>query len=174
MTFADSQATHSTPAFNNSPAGQALSGPGINLRPSDTQDVAAFLRVLNAGLNVAIAEQRSDAASRIIKKPKPIPCSGPPCPPPPPDPNESTIVTLLLLSNAEALDAVAVLQEKSLGATTVGEVQQGIALNNQAIAQQDANQRRLLLLSAINHFDAALAALGTGFNYVLGEGNLLF
>ena len=79
-----------------------------------------------------------------------------------------------MLANAEALDAVTVLSEKSLGAASVAELQQAIALNNQAIGEQDANQRRLKILSAISRFDAALAALGGGFDFELGEGNLLF
>ncbi len=166
---------YSSDTFNGSPAGLDLSGEGIHLAPGGKEDIAAFLRVVNAAFNIAIAKQRTDAAALVVTKPRPIPCIwGLPCPPPPPEPNEVTITTLLALANVEAQDAVDVLSERSLGAAALVELDLALDLNQQAIAEQDANARKLLIVSAAQHLESAGAALGGGLDFQLGAGNLLF
>ena len=56
-------AFYDSPAFNNSPAGQAIP---INLTAADIDNIGRFLRGINATLNAAIAVKRIDAELAIV------------------------------------------------------------------------------------------------------------
>jgi cytochrome c peroxidase len=161
-------------SFNESPAAAAFGT--INLTDEQSETIAAFLRVLNSAFNIAIAKQRSEAAASLIKKPQPIPCDpliG--CPDPPPSPTPA-VIKLLELANEEAEDARRVLDEApvDLNPLAIARLQEAIDLNEQAIAAPNDGIRKQRILQAIAKLDAARSNLGTGFNFQLGEGNLLF
>ncbi|HEX7839757.1 MAG TPA: hypothetical protein VF469_19915 [Kofleriaceae bacterium] len=58
QTIEQAIAFYDTPAFNNSPAGQAVP---INLESDDIDNVGRFLRGLNASFNIALASRRIEA-----------------------------------------------------------------------------------------------------------------
>ena len=160
--------------FNASPGGDFSRGPdgvSISLTETESDEVAAFLRVINAAFNIALADQRADAAAALLKKPFPIPCEqGPSGPINCLDP----VAGLLELANAEAQDAVQVLQARQLHPTAVARLNEAISIHQQAIAMTSSGPRRQLVLQAVTKLGQAKASLGSGFDFILGEGNLLF
>ena len=56
----------------------------------------------------------------------------------------------------------------------VGLVQSGIDKNVQALNTLGSNARRDLMIAAVQDFRDAKALLGTGLDFLMGEGNLLF
>ena len=183
QTIEDAVAFYSGPEFNGSPAG-ALVG-GIDLTPQQSNDIAAFLRVVNAGFNIDIAVQRTGAGktlenssgggttSSCTPEPTPEPSLTTCTSFPEPDGKRETIDALLALANIEAADAVEVLHARGLNPTAVARLLEGIDLNQQAINTNASNQRKLLMQKALDKFAAAKANLGTGLNLVMGKGNLL-
>jgi cytochrome c553 len=184
---------YSGPFFNQSPAA-ALVGP-INLTQTESAEVAAFLRVVNAAFNIAISIQRTGAGISLENSSSSCfggggaesssavgggvgggveeTCSGTE------DPfaangKKETINTLLLLANAEAADAVEVLRERGLHPSAVTLLLTGIDKNNQAIEANSSNVRKNLMLEANLAFSQAKSQLGTGLVFTLGQGNLLF
>jgi hypothetical protein len=135
---------------------------GINLPLSeqDILDISAFLRVLNAGFNSAISIQRNNAALALEKSN----AAG----------TRATVNTLLALSSSEAADAIEVLSERKLNPASVALLRNAITSNNGAMAARSTQPRRALIQKALNNLKAAKAKLGTGLNFTLGEGNLLF
>jgi len=174
-----SVAFYDSAAFNNSDAALNVVGP-IDLTPQQINDIAAFLRVINAAFNADIAIQRNSAALTLENSADPPnPCgadAGEFCSPPDDDVNgkRETINTLLSLSIAEALDAVEVLTARSLHADAVKLFNSGIGKNNSAINELASQKRKSLINGALNDFKAAKAKFGTGLNLTMGEGNLLF
>jgi cytochrome c553 len=187
--------------FEDSPAADPDDGVGpINLLPAESDQVAAFLRVLNAGFNLAITDQRTAAAISLENSSSK--CSGGgggvelsvtgetggltdsasgggglQCP----DSidggtngTRATVDTLLALANTEAADALEVLNDRGLNPTAVSLIQSGIDKNQQAINTNGSNQRKSLMQSALADFQSAKADLGTGLDFVLGEANLMF
>lgn len=173
QTLEEAVAFYSTPEFNNSP-GAAVAQGGIHLTSQQSNQVAAFLRVMNAAFNIKISLQRNNAAASILHKQLPIPCDpliG--CPDPPPDagPTANALVTL---SSAEALDAIEVLSDVGLHPTAVIRLQEAIDLNEQAVNASNNGIRKQRILDAVPKLNAALADLGSGFDFTMGQGNLLF
>jgi hypothetical protein len=161
-----------TPEFNASPGGQAVGG--ISLTPVEVAEIAKFLRVLNTGLNIDIAAQRTDAAIALENqsvsggKQRTATSDG--------DVNgtRATANALLGLANAESTDAVEVLSAVGLHPSTVTLLQSAISKSQQAQLATGSKERKRLMLDALADLDSARKQLGTGFDFVVGEGNLLF
>jgi hypothetical protein len=158
-TIEDAVEFYTTAAFASSPAG---GGTPVPLTATDVDNIGKFLRVLNASFNNALAIQRNSAAltlensssTNIFKR--------------------LTADTLLLLASTEAADAVDVLSEKNLHFDAVFLLLNAINKNNLAIVTFSSSQRKSLIQSALNDLNAAKAKYGTGLNFTLGEGNLMF
>lgn len=181
-TIEDAVAFFNSPQFQASPAGQFLGG--INLTAQQQDDVADFLRVLNASFNLALSLQRNDAASSLENSafdatPNSAPCQQPidgvgaSCPDPGPGKVE-TVNELLRLANVEAQDAIDDLEPKGLHADAVTLLRTAISQNNQAIVASSSKTRKSLMSSARSNFASAKAKFGTGLNFTLGNGNLEF
>ncbi len=172
-TIEDAVEFYTTSFFRNSPVG----GAGINLTAQQIADIGAFLRVINSGFNLAISIQRNQAALQLENS------SGF---------SESltggedfdnvngkraTVNALLSLANAEGVDVLEALGNIPTGpihSDVRGLVNEAISLNNQAIASNASQTRKKLINSALSRFQSAKNLLGTGLNFVMGEGNLMF
>jgi mono/diheme cytochrome c family protein/cytochrome c553 len=173
-TIEDAVTFFTTSAFANSPAG---GGTPIPLSATDIANIGKFLRVLNAAFNVSISIQRNSAALDLENNSS----SSVGCAPSEPcvvedDVNgkRATVNMLLALSNSEATDAIEVLTDKSLHSDAVQLLNSAISKNSQAINETSSNRRLSLISGAFNDLNAAKAKFGTGLNFTLGEGNLLF
>jgi len=182
-TLEDAITFYTTAAFGNSPAG-AAGGGAIPLTTTEIDNIGAFLRVINAAFNVAISIQRTQAAASL-EDPRFEPQSAPreciseslfePCEPvEQADGKRETTNTLLLLANVEAGDAIQVLTARGLHASTVALLNSAVSKNNQAINESSSSNRRTLIQSALSDLQAAKSQFGTGLNFTLGQGNLLF
>lgn len=176
-------AFYSSPFFNQSPAAAAGT---INLNPTESDQVAAFLRVVNASFNLAISIQRTNVAAQLENSSSggcggeggvesstagvDDNCSGFD------DINgkRETVDTLLLLANVEGADAIEVLTARELHPSAVTLIQSAISKNDQAIATNSSSQRLLLIQSAAADFSQAKAQFGSGLSFEMGKGNLLF
>lgn len=151
---------YNSDAFNNSPAG--LAGAEIDMTVAEIIDVGRFMRVVNASFNLAMAIQRLEAAEILMNQfgTTEIP----------------TQDELLQLAIYELEDAVQVMERAKGGVLQFG-VQQDIAESMlQATAAQlttDGTQRLSDVAAALTQANNAKAALGTGMDFVLGEGNLM-
>lgn len=164
-TVEDAVEFYTTANFTNSPSGQ-FGGP-IVLNQTEINQVANFLRVINAGFNMSISIQRNSAAltlennantgtlSQILAR-------------------RQTTDTLLLLSNAEISDAIDVLAEKGLHSTAVLHLFTALTKNTQALIELSSSRRKQLITEARTSITTAKNQLGTGLNFTLGEGNLMF
>jgi cytochrome c peroxidase len=139
---------------------KAFGGAPFPLSEMDVQNIAALLRVLNAAFNSALSIQRSSAALKLETSHD----AG----------ARGTVDTLLALSNNEAADAIEVLSQRQLHANAVKLLRRAISRNARAMTAKSANKRQALIGGALNDFKAAKAQLGSGLDFVLGEGNLLF
>lgn len=187
-TIEDAVAFYSSDAFNTSPAG--IVAGGINLTDEQTEDVAAFLRIINAAFNYAIAIQRTEAALRLLD-----PASGSPGNRVPgnsvnaqrPGPAirgpvnagrslVSTINRLLELANAELKDAIEVLQGGPfiLNDGSIQSAMEAMVLNEKAMNAKSNSTQRELVTNSLAKQMTAKEELGTGLDFVMGEGNLLF
>lgn len=149
-------AFYNTQEFNNSPAGQAIGG--IVLLNQQINDIAAFLRVLNAAFNISISIQRDDAALSLLNG------GG----------TKQTVNTLLTLSNSEAVDALEVLSDRGLNPQAVTLLSQAIETNEEAIKAGNSGEKASLIQDALADLEAAKADLGIGLDFLMGEGNLMF
>jgi cytochrome c peroxidase len=149
-TIEDAVTHYSTEAF----------GFPLPLSKKDILNIGAFLRVLNAAFNSAIAIQRNSAALTLEKS------NG--------EDTRGTVNMLLALSNSEAMDAIEVLSQRKLNTPSIKLLQNAIAKNSGAIAARSSRARQGLIQRALRDLNAAKARLGTGLNFTLGEGNLLF
>lgn len=136
-----------------------VGGP-IPLSETDVLNVAAFLRVLNAAFNSAISIQRNTAALTLEKSPGPG--------------TRKTVDMLLALSNSEAMDAIEVLSHRKLHPQAIKLLKSAILKNSSAMAKASANTRQALIRGALRDLKVAKAQFGTGLDFTLGEGNLLF
>lgn len=139
---------------------KAFGGASLPLSETDVQNVAALLRVLNAAFNSALSIQRNSAALTLETSHDAS--------------VRETVNTLLALSNNEAADAIEVLSQRQLHEKTVKLLRRAVSKNSRAMATKPANKRQALIRGALNDFKAAKAQLGSGLDFVLGEGNLLF
>ncbi|HWN69649.1 MAG TPA: hypothetical protein VNM90_18535, partial [Haliangium sp.] len=141
----------------------------IRFDEAQVTDVAAFLRVLNASFNFAIAIQRNQAALALATPRHSgdrVPGEATP-----------TIDKLLSLSNDEIDDAIEVLVTGPLGdlhphATHLAG--QASLKNLLARVFPSDTMRRRLMEDAVTLLEQARDDLGISPTFVLGEGNLLF
>lgn len=188
----DAVAFFSGPEFNASPGATVVGG--INLTPDESDQVAAFLRVVNAGFNLAMSIQRNNAGVTLENSSNKCSGGGGTVASPQAQTTSGggnctnadggggtftpgkreTINMLLALSNAEAADAVEVLSARGLNPTAVSLIQSAISKNLQAINETSSSLRKSLMQSAVFDLNQAKGQLGTGLNFVMGEGNLLF
>jgi hypothetical protein len=175
-TVEDAVAFYSSPTFNNSPGG-ALVG-GISLTTAESSEVGDFLRVINAAFNVAIAIQRIDAAGNLenenlfTPQTSTAPAKGEGFLDI--DGKKETVDTLLQLANIELADALDVLNAKSLHSSAATLISQAISENEQALTESSTSRRIDRISSAAQKAREAKGQFGTGLNFTLGEGNLLF
>ena len=175
---------YTTAAFAKSPSGQFL-GP-IVLNQQEIVDIAAFLRVINAAFNLDISDQRNSAAILLENSSPQGGCGGGGGGPVAfaivctngsgggTNGNRATVDALIALSNIEAADAVEVLNTSNANPSAVRLIQSGIGRNTQALSALGSNTRRDLMIDARQDFRDAKALLGTGLDFLMGEGNLLF
>jgi hypothetical protein len=130
------------------------------LTETEVLNIAAFLRVLNAAFNSAISIQRNTAALTLEKSRG----RG----------TRDTVNMLLALSNSEATDAIEVLSQRKLHLGAIRLLKNAISKNGKAIAAGPGNTRVILMRGALKDLKAAKAQFGTGLDFTLGEGNLLF
>ncbi|MFL6192573.1 MAG: hypothetical protein ACJ75H_00270 [Thermoanaerobaculia bacterium] len=176
-TIEDAVAFFNSPQFQASPAGQFIGG--ISLSAQQQDDVADFLRVINAGFNLAISIQRNDAAISLENQ-----SIDPDFSPSAPcaveadcnsiDGKVETVNELLRLSNLEIQDAIDDLEPKGLHADAVTLLRTAISQNNQAIAGSSSKTRKSLMSSARTNLASAKAKFGTGLDFTMGAGNLEF
>ena len=136
-----------------------VGGP-LPLSQGDVLNIGAFLRVLNAAFNSAISIQRNTAALTLEKS-----RSGG---------TRETVNKLLALSSSEAADAIEVLSRRRLHSKAIRLLNSAISKNGTAIATRPTNARQALIRGALKDLNAAKAQFGTGLDFTLGEGNLLF
>lgn len=171
--------------FNDSDAGIAVGGIDLNADPLGTanEDVTAFLRVINAAFNLDVSIQRNDAAFTLENSSGFGGCGeggggeiGEECTGGEEPGKRATVDALLSLSNAEALDAVEVLDASFLHPDAVDLIEDAIGHNEQAIAENSSQVRKDLIGQARQELEDARALLGsgTGFTFDMGEGNLMF
>jgi hypothetical protein len=72
------------------------------------------------------------------------------------------------------MDAIEDLSHRRLHPKAVRLLREAIAMNGGAIKAKPTNVRQKLILRALQDLTAAKAQFGTGLDFTLGEGNLLF
>lgn len=158
-TIEDAITFYTTPAFAQSPAG---GGTAVPLTATDIANIGKFLRVLNASFNNALSIKRNSAALTLENSTST-------------DPNKRDTVNMLLaLSNAEIVDAVDVLDAKGLHGDAVFFLLNAFIKNQSAIFESSTATRKSLIQSALTDLNFAKSRYGSGLNFTLGEGNLLF
>jgi hypothetical protein len=171
-TIEDAVTFFTTQAFAQSPAG---GGTPIPLTATDIANIGKFLRVLNAAFNVSISLQRNNAGLSLESSTTTcFRCTETEGTGSGVNGNRETVNMLLVLSNSEAADAIEVLSAKGLHSDAVTLLNSAISKNEQALSALSTSERRSLIQGAISDLNAAKAAFGTGLNFTLGEGNLLF
>lgn len=154
---------YSSETFANSPGGalvQMVFGEGINLNSQQNKDVAAFLRVINAAFNLAIAIQRIEAAVAIEAEY---------------GLDEHALTNQLLsLAIEELQDARKVLSKSNLDSSARTDIKDASKDLRRAIKSRQLSKRRDLISSAMDLAAQAKDSLGTGLDFELGQGNLVF
>jgi hypothetical protein len=173
-TLEEAVAFYDSEEFNTSPGADRVGG--IDLTPQEIDDLAAFLRVMNAAFNLDLARQRTAAARSLAGGPllrgsrlsaaTPSPGGG--------TNSRTTADTLLALANLEAADAIEVLDARGLHPEVVELLLQAIAANEAALATPSPRGWRNRIDEALAHLEAARPLFGRNLIFVLGEGNLAF
>jgi cytochrome c peroxidase len=150
--------------FLNSPAAHELDerfGGPVNVAPV-IADIGRFLRVLNASFNLAIAEQRLQAARSLTSHFWAY--------------REDVQKGLIALANEEIDDAIRVLENGALDLHPVQRTDLATArtLLGQALAATDPGVRRARTDAAKALVVNARAAFGTNMTFQLGSGNLMY
>jgi cytochrome c peroxidase len=175
-TLEDAVTFYTTRAFANSPAG---GGNPIPLTAADIDNIANFLRVLNAAFNTAISIQRNTAASDLENSSSSIgtcPAAFDTACTSTDDVNgkRQTVNMLLALSNSEATDAIEDLETKGIHADAVTLLRSAISKNSSAINETSSSLRQSLIQGALSDLKNAKAKFGIGLDFTMGEGNLMF
>jgi len=150
-------------SFLSSPAAQELDetlGP-LDLDGGEAANLARFLRVLNAALNIDIARQRASAVAVLLDSPA----------------EDAAIqATLLGLARNEVDDALDVLIEGNRETAP-----NPIALDHLEVVRSELTraidvpaERAARTATALDELGAARGDLGTNIDFVLGAGNLMF
>jgi hypothetical protein len=72
------------------------------------------------------------------------------------------------------MDAIEVLSHRKLHPQAIKLLKSAITKNSSAMAKASANTRQALIRGALKDLKTAKAQFGTGLDFTLGEGNLLF
>lgn len=156
-TIEDAIRFYTTDAFKDSPAGN---GAAIPFNETDIANVGRFLRVLNASFNCQLAIKRLDAMIQIVGEYQ--------------NHFKGLQFGLLDAAQAEVRDALAVLSAVGLHAN----LQMQLSAADQAITDAFNNsshgQRKTKAEAALTAVQAANTGLGTGLDYDLGQGSLMF
>jgi hypothetical protein len=159
-TIEQAVAFYTTDTFADSPAGKFLQG--IQLDDQQIADVGTFLRVLNAAFNLAMAEQRLSAALVIDSDGRN-------------NRSERRISDRLLeLASVELLDAREVLGRKGLDQSGHHLLRTAIHESRTNIGARNPAKRRRGIERALECAIEARQRLGTGLEFELGEGTLVF
>jgi mono/diheme cytochrome c family protein len=151
---------YSSPEFNGSPAGVLVGG--IALSNTETADVAAFLRVVNAAFNIDQAVQRSEAALTLLTNTASSISV------------LNTINTLMELAIIELRDARTVLVERGLSAGSVAKIDLAIECLKEGRLNTNPAKKAQKIHEALEALKVAKSGLGTGLGFRIGEANLLF
>lgn len=165
LTVEDAVAFYSGPQFNASPAGIAAGG--IVLTTQQSSEVADFLRVINAAFNLEISLQRTNAAISLLR----VRVVEPPAIA---QERRRTVSALIALSNQECMDAVDVLEAKSLSGKAVILTREAVRQQRLALLAFSPKERAALLETARDLMLDAKGRLGSGLDFTMGDGNLLF
>jgi cytochrome c peroxidase len=156
-TIEEAVAFYDGDAFRNSPSGRA--GP-IDFTADEINNVARFLRGLNATFNIAMARKRLDAAVAVAGNFA--------------DVGASIERQLMRLASIDLRDAITVLNAVGLNPNQSALLSQAVnaltaGVNTSSTADRLAAQKRAAQLAG----DAA-AGIGTGMNYNIGDGVVAF
>jgi hypothetical protein len=156
-TIEDAITFYTTNAFRDSPAG---AGTAIALTPQEIADMGKFLRVMNASFNLKLAAKRLDAMVKIVHEYK--------------NHFKGLQYGLLDAARAELLDALADLSVVML----LPAVQAHLNTANQAIdnafTTTSQSQREAAAALALSEVQAGAAGLGSGLDFPVGVGSLMF
>ena len=161
----DAVGFYNTTEFNDSPSGAALQGifgGPIAMDAVEIEQVGRFLRVINVGLNAAMALQRLDAASVLVTE---FGHHG-----------GQVQRGLMKLAAVEIRDALDVLDESpsELHPTARASLHEALGKINDGLAAHHPPTRHARLQQASALVQAAYDELGANLDFVLGEGNLMF
>lgn len=151
-------AFYDTPAFNNSPSGQAAP---IDLTATDINNLGRFLRSVNAAFNAQMALKRLDGALELISIFQ--------------DAHLRTQRVMLGLAGVEINDAMKVLNgqsglnttQRNLLSNARSLIENAIKTSSRSTRKTNTEQARTLVLQATN-------GLGTNLHFDIGEGTLMF
>lgn len=151
-------AFYTTPAFNNSPAGQILP---ISLTAEQIDDIGRFLRGINAAFNAALAVKRLDAAAALVQR----------------FANASLDIQReeLRLANVEVKDAIRVLSAvPNLDTASLAELTAAAALVDTARQSNVPAARAATIGVARGLVSDASSKLGTHLTFQIGDGTVMF
>lgn len=158
-TIEDAVAFYNTPEFNNSPSHAGR--PTIAMSATTVANIGRFLRVLNTAFNAQMAITRVEAAHQIIVA----------------DKNQSRDLQqeLLRLALVEVEDALEVLSAVSnLNSAVQSNLVAAQGYLQTASTHASHTQRRRNAEDALVELTAANTGLGTGMDFTMGAGTLLF
>ena len=157
---------YASDAFNTSPAGKKLAaqfGGPVTLPGNSIVEIAAFLRVLNTFFNLDIATQRLQASQRLNSEYW--------------DYRKEVQTGLITLARKEVADALRVLAtgdatplhtaDQPTLSTTLGKLDAALAAADPAVRLSLTNDALALIAGVRPHF-------GTGVQFTLASGNLMF
>jgi hypothetical protein len=151
-------AFYTTPAFNNSPAGQLVQ---ISLTAEQIDDIGRFLRGINAAFNAALAVKRLDAAAALVRR----------------FANTSLDIQReeLRLANVEVRDAIRVLSGvPNLDVASLAELTAAAALVDTARQSNVPAARAATIGVARGLVSDASSKLGTHLTFQIGDGTVMF
>lgn len=157
VTIEDAIAFYTTSAFANSPAG---GGNPIALSAADITNIGKFLRVLNASFNAKLAIARLSADVQVNTQYQ----TG----------FLGLQVGLLDAAQVEIRDAIADLSGANINAAQVAQLQAADQAITSAINTVMPMQRLAKAQSALSNVQAADQGLGTGLNFSVGPGSIMF
>lgn len=156
-TIEEAVAFYDTAAFNSSPAGQLVQ---IELDGTEIDNIARFLRALNAAFNAAEAVKRLDAACAVTSS------AG--------DTAKATEIQLLRLAGIDLQDAINVLNAVGLYPNVASSFSQAKSQITSALVAATATDRLSACNAAKSIVQTFAPGIGTNLNFQIGDGVLTF
>jgi hypothetical protein len=131
--------------------------------PVEIAQLSRFLRGLNVALNSRMAHARIEASLELMDRPGRS--------------SASVQSELLRLASVEVVDAIQVLDAapgQRMNPAARGELTAAAALLEVAARQRSDITRRVLSRTALRACERALARVGSGMEYPIGAGTLMF